>query len=352
MKKISKYCLTLGLATICAASVFSAAAFELPGKVCFNVVNPGITYGGPSYFDATLLLPQGEKKFDCWCVQADVQIVYGPIYTAEVLTPAQAAAQGLVQYPANFDLVAYIVNQDYPGKPSPSGGVYTFGDVQMAIWTLIDDSTSIDLGPWDPIRVAEIVAAAMANGEGFVPTCGQRNIVVLKPVAEGCQPDTTQTAPITQVLIIEIPVPCGPGTGTPGYWSQPRCVWPVSEITIGGITYSKAEAVAGIKLAIKGDKRWTLFAALVCAKLNVLIGNEDSCVKEAISLADAWWAMYNAAPVRANSDAWSQAEPLYWCLDAYNNGELCAPSRDSSCIGSMTPAPAAAVAPSTATEAL
>ena len=52
-------------------------------------------------------------------------------------------------------------------------------------------------------RAAEIVAAAMANGEGFVPKGGQMAAIVLQPV--DC----------SQVIIIEIPVPysmCGTET--------------------------------------------------------------------------------------------------------------------------------------------
>ena len=67
----------------------------------------------------------------------------------------------------------------------------------------------------------EIIAAAMANGEGYsIPTCGGIDLKVLVPVAEGCV-TTTDTAAIAQVIIIEIPKPCtGPGTGTPGYWAS------------------------------------------------------------------------------------------------------------------------------------
>jgi len=33
--------------------------------------------------------------------------------------------------------------------------------------------------------------------------------------------------------------------------------------------------------------------------------------------------------VRGKSDAWREGDPLYLMLDDYNNGLLCAPSRDS-----------------------
>jgi len=35
-----------------------------------------------------------------------------------------------------------------------------------------------------------------------------------------------------------------PGTGTPGYWKNHPEAWPVSSITVGGLTYTKAQAIA------------------------------------------------------------------------------------------------------------
>ncbi len=52
---------------------------------------------------------------------------------------------------------------------------YTYGDVQRAIWTLIDDTLSnLSLGPYSRCHVEEIIAAAYANGEGFIPGCNDK----------------------------------------------------------------------------------------------------------------------------------------------------------------------------------
>jgi hypothetical protein len=129
---------------------------------------------------------------------------------------------------------------------------------------------------------------------------------------------------------------CGvspPGTGTPGYWKNHPEAWPVDEITIGGELYTKDDAIGLMKTPGKGDKTFTVFRALVSAKLNVLIGNDDSCIAESIAAADAWMEKENYGPVgsgiRANSVAWKEGEPLYRELDDYNNGKLpCASPRD------------------------
>ena len=128
-------------------------------------------------------------------------------------------------------------------------------------------------------------------------------------------------------VTVSCPSP-GPGTGTPGYWGNHPEAWPVNEIQVGGITYSKALAIKDMKLKSTKDKRWTLFASLVSAKLNVLIGNDSSCIASDIAGADAWWATYNGSAVAANSAAWKLGEPYQLALDAYNNGLLCAPLRN------------------------
>ncbi len=127
-----------------------------------------------------------------------------------------------------------------------------------------------------------------------------------------------------------------PGTGTPGYWKNHPNAWPVDQLTIGGETYTKDMAI-GLMGCPDGNKLFTVFRALVAAKLNVLVGNDASCIAVTIEAADAWMAEYGPMPtacrgnpkVRADSYAWTIGEPLYWLLDDYNNGLLCAPSRDS-----------------------
>ena len=81
--------------------------------------------------------------------------------------------------PGNLDLVNWIINQGFFGSASPSGGTYSMGDIQKGIWVLIDDGDFGVPGPWSPVHVQEIVDAALASGEGFVPGCGEGPVVPL-----------------------------------------------------------------------------------------------------------------------------------------------------------------------------
>lgn len=120
------------------------------------------------------------------------------------------------------------------------------------------------------------------------------------------------------------------GTGTPGYWKNHPEAWPVDEITIGSILHPKADAIEFIKHPTKRDKTFTMFQALVAAKLNVLMDAESSCIDETIDAADAWMEVHPVdSGVSGSSDAWIEGEPLSLLLDDYNNGRLCAPHRDT-----------------------
>lgn len=120
----------------------------------------------------------------------------------------------------------------------------------------------------------------------------------------------------------------GPGTGTPGYWKTHPEAWPVTSLVIGGVSYTREQAIA-LMLLPDGDKTLTLFRALVSAELNVLIGNADTCVDGTMAAAHTWLATYPPlSGVVGKSAAWKAGEPLYLTLDAYNNGLLCAPHRD------------------------
>ena len=119
-----------------------------------------------------------------------------------------------------------------------------------------------------------------------------------------------------------------PGTGTPGYWKNHPEAWPSPTITIGGIEYTKAQAIYWLS-NIGRDKTTTMFASLVAAKLSILIGNDGSCVDATIVAADAWMAKWGPVGhnIDASSYAWSLGAPLQRILDSYDNGLLCAPHR-------------------------
>ncbi len=136
-----------------------------------------------------------------------------------------------------------------------------------------------------------------------------------------------------KVDVVKIDAGCTPqeqpGTGTIGYWKNHSEDWPVEQITVGGKSYTKSQAIGWLGTSSSGDKTIDLFKQLVAAKLNVLIGNDPSCISSTISSADAWLVGNPlGSGVSGSSSTWSTGGPLHTKLDDYNNGRLCAPHRD------------------------
>jgi len=179
---------------------------SLPSAVTIKVKYP---YGGaPSYFETTISGGTDiDGTYEGWCVDTDHTIGQGS-YTAQVFSSYESLPTGLIEYPENLDLVNWILNQGYVGTTSPGGfGTYTYGDVQRAIWALIEDGQSTSgLGQWNGNRVNEILTAAHASGEDFYPGCGDVIAIVLRPV--NTNGGTTGQVTIAQVTLAELPVEC------------------------------------------------------------------------------------------------------------------------------------------------
>jgi hypothetical protein len=140
-------------------------------------------FGAPSYLQVAIIKSETmDGLHDGWCVDIDRPRVLR-WYNAEVYTPYDKLPPGIMEFPENLDLVNWIINKDYAGKPAPSGGIYTFGDVQHAVWTLLEGrSTNYTKGPWDEVRATGIIDAAKAEGEGFIPGCFEKFLLILVPV--------------------------------------------------------------------------------------------------------------------------------------------------------------------------
>jgi hypothetical protein len=119
------------------------------------------------------------------------------------------------------------------------------------------------------------------------------------------------------------------GTGTQGYWKNHLSAWPLDPITVGGVSYSATTANNLLSRPPKGDQTWSMFRQLVAAILNVANGTDPSCIQSTIDAGNAWLATYPlGSGVKASSPAWGDVgEDIHGTLDAYNNGQLCAPHR-------------------------
>ena len=128
-----------------------------------------------------------------------------------------------------------------------------------------------------------------------------------------CEKESTQIQPADQDEVVNLKNKAL-GTGTIGYWKNHPEAWPINEIEIGGILYSKEAAIEVMKTIkgknpTKGDKTYDMFAQMVATRLNLFANNPWDCI------FDTWWKanfwMTNnplGSGVGASSDAWQ--EPL------------------------------------------
>jgi hypothetical protein len=185
---------------------------SLPAQVSTKVYPPpGDGFGEPSYFDVEIAGGTNlDGMHDAWCVDTDHVMRYLEWFTADVYASYEPLPPGLIEFPENLDLVNWILNQHFVGQPSSCDGDYTYGDVQRAIWELIEDNQAEDgLGPWSQCRVDEILAGAWAYGEGYLPGCGDLMGVILVPIAD----------PTVQPFMIGVEVPCVPVYGEETAWA-------------------------------------------------------------------------------------------------------------------------------------
>jgi hypothetical protein len=263
---------------------------------------------GPNgYFGATI---SGgtvlDGFYDGYCIDTGSYIDDTFCDWVNIYSSYEELPTGLVDYPENLDLVNYIMNQDYIGKTSSCDGAYTPGDVQWAIWQLVDSNPSAGCcaGPWEQCRVDEILADAAANGEGYEPVCGEKAVVLLVPT-EGIQP-----------IIIMVDVPC---EGDETAWGAEE----LGEIQFSGknwatyFTYEIAcEEVLIDTVTVSSD------GTQVCSVETLVSGQEyrleasgTYTYNTAGDWADAEWYLKNSVIVKGDSEG---SQP--YVLDISING--------------------------------
>jgi len=75
---------------------------------------------------------------------------------------------------------------------------------------------------------------------------------------------------------------------TQGYWKNHPEAWPLSSITMGGVTYTKAQAIAILKTPPLGDATYILAHQLIAGKLNYAMGYMPDPYPFWIGLGDAF----------------------------------------------------------------
>ena len=110
-------------------------------------------------------------------------------------------------------------------------------------------------------------------------------------------------------------------TFTQGYWKNHPDNWPVSSLTLGTVTYTKAQLIATLKTPVGGNGLISLSYQLIAAKLNQANGaSVPPEVASAIAAADALIGGLVVPPVGSGFLSPSATDSLTNTLDTYNNG--------------------------------
>jgi hypothetical protein len=126
-----------------------------------------------------------------------------------------------------------------------------------------------------------------------------------------------------------------------GYWKNHPEAWPVTELQLGNITYTQEQLLDIMHEPVRGNGLVSLAHHLITAKLNVANGADPSCIEQTIADADALIGDLVVPPIGDGYLRPNEVEALKDTLEAYNEGELCAPSCDNS-----SPSPSPSPSPS------
>ena len=134
--------------------------------------------------------------------------------------------------------------------------------------------------------------------------------------------DYTKNTCHLPVRIYELP-PCAGSPRTIGFWKSHPDAWPVGSLTVGGVTYTKDQALQILKNANAKDATSMLAAQLIAAKLNVFNNAcpASSPVFDTYAMNDADTFLV-AHPLGSNPRGADRTYALMLkdILDGFNNG--------------------------------
>jgi hypothetical protein len=95
-----------------------------------------------SYFKSIVNDRVLEGTYEGWCVDSRTRINHGTslngtVYLSYNLPTGEDA---IFQKQENIGMLNWLINYDFVGKESSSFGIFTFGDVQKAIWILLEET--------------------------------------------------------------------------------------------------------------------------------------------------------------------------------------------------------------------
>jgi hypothetical protein len=197
------------------------------------------------------------------------------------------------------------------GSGTPTLGVTSLGDPNcIPLNSVVVGSTNnalVTISPFTPgVDTSVTISASAIN-----PSLPSSFVVSVS--------NTCHT--ITINATVQCPAPPAGCTFTQGYWKNHPESWPVSSLTLGTVTYTKAQLIATLKTPVRGNGLISLSYQLIAAKLNQANGaSVPPEVASAIAAADALIGGLVVPPAGSGFLSPSATDSLTNTLDTYNNG--------------------------------
>ncbi len=109
-------------------------------------------------------------------------------------------------------------------------------------------------------------------------------------------------------------------TYTQGYWKNHASAWPVTSLTLGTVTYTKAQLLGILNEPARGNGLLILAHQLIAAKLNLAMGANGSYIAPTIAAADAQIGSLIIPPTGGGYLPPSSTSANAHILDDWNNG--------------------------------
>lgn len=159
---------------------------------------------------------------------------------------------------------------------------------------------------------------------GLTEACNDFNITniarVRRAVAGTILASDDHTVPVEVECIL--PPPEDGCTLTQGYWKNHADAWPVTSLTMGGVTYNQTQLLAILKQPVKGNGYIILAHQLIATLLNIENGADATAVSSTIASANTLLNGKNLATNPQPKVKPNVTSGVAGQLDAYNNGHI------------------------------
>jgi hypothetical protein len=193
----------------------------------------------------------------------------------------------------------------------------------------VNFTSATDLGGGTLAGVLTVIGGTFASG--FPSGFGSVNLSLANAfdLANLCSATGTIDSEVDSGTIVPLPVTTGTCPLTQGFWKNHPKAWPVSSLTIGGVSLTEAQLITILKTAPKGgDATLILVHQLIAALLNVANGSVPSAlVRSTITDAQSLLtgnigAGGTITSVKASSPTGQKMVADAAILDSFNSGSF------------------------------